>query len=311
MWKPTEARAMADGSDDAMAFAAPREGNRERASGVIERVGARVRAAREARGLTRGALAAASGVSIRYLAQIETGRGNTSIAVLAKVAGALETPIERFVATHAPLTHEQPEFSALFAAAPPEARAAALAALAGAETGRARRVALIGLRGAGKSTLGARLAAAAGARFVELNAEIEQDTGMPVSDLIALYGIDGYRRLEADAIRRVAASEDPVVLAVAGGVVGAEDAFETLLARFHAIWLKAAPEEHMDRVRAQGDQRPMAGNPAAMDQLRGLLAAREAAYARARFTLDTSGATPDESLEALRALIERESLLGA
>ena len=151
--------------------------------------------------------------------------------------------------------------------------------------------------------MGARLAAAVSAPFVELNDEIESLSGMAVPDLIALYGQEGYRRLEAQAIARVAAANDRVVLAVAGGIVSAPDTFDNLLSTFNAIWLKAAPEEHMARVRAQGDERPMAGNPSAMQELRSLLTAREALYARAAFQLDTSGRSEDATFEALIALV--------
>ena len=151
---------------------------------------------------------------------------------------------------------------------------------------RAKRVALIGLRGAGKSTLGARLAAAYDAKFVELNHEIEDLSGMRIADLIALYGHEGYRRMENEALTRLASAEERLVLAVAGGVVSQAGAFNNLLDRFHTIWLKAAPEEHMARVRAQGDERPMAGNPTAMEQLRSILTSREDQYRQAAATLN-------------------------
>ena len=132
---------------------------------------------------------------------------------------------------------------------------------------------------------------------------------MNVSDLIALYGQDGYRRLEATAIERLSTIEEPMVLAVAGGIVSAEDTFGKLLRRFHTVWLRAAPEEHMERVRAQGDHRPMAGDPAAMDALKAILMAREAEYRRAGHTLDTAGESEDASFYALQALVKENGLV--
>lgn len=279
------------------------------------RVGACVREARGRKGLSRNRLAALSGVSLRYLAQIETGQGNTSIGVLLKVCEALDVDIADMVGADEPWTAETRRAARLFSAAPPDRRRAALEILApdgdGGGDERAARIALTGLRGAGKSTLGRRLAERFGARFVELNHEIETESGMRVGDLIALYGQEGYRRLEAGALDRVAAANEAIVLAVAGGIVSAPDTYDRLLARFHTIWLKAGPDEHMDRVRAQGDHRPMAGNPAAMDQLRSILTTREDLYARARFTLDTSGKSEDASAAELEALIAENGLLDA
>ena len=174
---------------------------------------------------------------------------------------------------------------------------------------RAKRVALIGLRGAGKSTLGARLAAAYDAKFVELNHEIEDLSGMRIADLIALYGHEGYRRMENEALTRLASAEERLVLAVAGGVVSQAGAFNNLLDRFHTIWLKAAPEEHMARVRAQGDERPMAGNPTAMEQLRSILTSREDQYRQAAATLNTSALTVSAAFDALEALVAERNFL--
>ncbi len=276
---------------------------------LAERVGARVRAAREARGLSRRRLAEMSDVSQRYLAQIEMGQGNISIALLYRVADALGQRIEWLVSPHAPDIEGQ-RVEELFRVAAPDKRTNVLEMLSSeASAMRARRVALIGLRGAGKSTLGARLAQTYGARFVELNDEIEDLCGMRVADLIALYGQEGYRRLENEALTRLADSETSLVLAVAGGVVSQAGAFNNLLDRFHTIWLKAAPEEHMARVRAQGDERPMSGNPAAMDQLRSILTSREDQYRMAAATLNTSAQSVDDALAALIDLVSEKSFL--
>lgn len=276
---------------------------------LMQRVGARLRAAREGGGLSRKALSDASGVSQRYLAQIETGLGNISLALLHRVAAALGLAVEDLVAA-APPDAGATAIAARYAAAPEETRAAVRRML-GANGGPARRVALIGLRGAGKTTLGRGLAEAEGATFVELNDEVEALGGMAVGDIIALYGQEGYRELEALALDRVAAAHDRVVLAVAGGVVGAPAVYDRLLSRFHAIWLRAAPEEHMARVRGQGDERPMEGHPDAMRALREILAARETDYRRAPAALDTGGRTPAQSLEDLRRLVAAEEFLGA
>jgi len=175
---------------------------------------------------------------------------------------------------------------------------------------RARRVCLIGLRGAGKSTLGAMAAQVLHVPFLELNIEIEDHAGMPVSEVVALYGTDGYRQLESQALSRIVATHDSLILAVAGGVVAEPDTFKTLLAHFHTIWIKASPEEHMNRVRSQGDTRPMAGNPEAMEQLRAILRSREPLYGRAQAELDTSGQALQASADDLVKLIRAEGFLG-
>lgn len=273
----------------------------------LARVGDRVRAARAVRGLSRKALSELSDVSQRYLAQLEAGDGNISIALLRRVAEALGQPVEWFVGEHGPSGVEFAEFAAHYARASAARRAEALAALRAPDLradARADRIALIGLRGAGKSTLGRMVAARLGLPFQELNARIEDASGMPVNELIALYGQEGYRRLERQAIEDISDGHDSLVLAVAGGIVSEADTFELLLSRYHTVWLKAEPEEHMTRVRAQGDLRPMAGNPAAMDELKSILRSREALYARAPVHVDTSGRTLERSLDDLAAAID-------
>ena len=191
-----------------------------------------------------------------------------------------------------------------FAAAPSSARQKIQEILAAAEPARLRRqrIGLIGLRGAGKSTLGRRLGAELSLPFVELNRDIEEQSGMPVTDVMALYGQEGYRRLERQALERVVATSDSVVLAVAGGIVSEPPTFAFLLRHFHTIWLKAPPETHMRRVAEQGDHRPMAGNPKAMDDLKSILTSRETLYAQAEASVDTEGRSVEESV---RELIER------
>jgi XRE family aerobic/anaerobic benzoate catabolism transcriptional regulator len=286
-------------------------GGDEAVRALIARVGERVRKARERKGIPRRVLSEISGVSPRYLALLEAGEGNISVGLLQRVATALDYRIEWFVGEDDPSTSEALRVAELWRRAPAETRARVIEALAPSSepSPRRRRIALIGLRGAGKSTLGARAGAALGLPFVELNREIEDQAGMPVAEVLALYGQEGYRRLEAQALSRVVATYEAVILAVAGGIVAEPDTYKTLLAQFHTIWLRATPEDHMARVRAQGDLRPMAGNPEAMEQLRFILTSREALYAQAGARLDTSGRTVEESLADLLALIAERQFL--
>jgi XRE family transcriptional regulator, aerobic/anaerobic benzoate catabolism transcriptional regulator len=280
-------------------------------SAFLAAVGRRARAARAGANMSRRRLAEVSGVSQRYLAQLEAGDGNISIVLLKRIAEALDRRLEDLLCDEDRADNESVRLLALFQAAAPEQRRQAFEILAARRgfDGRARRIALIGLRGAGKSTLGRLSAIALGAPFVELNAEIAKTSGMPVAEVMALYGQEGYRRLERQALEHVAQTFGTAVLAVAGGVVSEPATFDELLRRFHTIWLKAEPEEHMARVRNQGDTRPMAGNPAAMDELRAILVARHQLYARAEAQVDTSGRTAEESLADLLRTIERAGFL--
>lgn len=268
-------------------------------------VAQRVRKAREARGVPRRVLSDQSGVSQRYLAQLEAGEGNISIGLLARVAAALDYRIEWLVGGEGPPEAEAMRVAELFQAADKAVRDDVLRALSAERQGaaRANRICLIGLRGAGKSTLGALAAQALDLPFLELNDQIERGGGMPVAEIMALYGPEGYRQLELEALERTTAQHETVILAAAGGIVDAPETFQKLLAHYHTIWLKAAPEEHMDRVRAQGDERPMANNPEAMAQLKSLLKNRDALYAQAGAQLDTAGVGRDASLQQLIALI--------
>lgn len=285
----------------------PDRANRIKASvdSLILRVGERVREARERRGIPRRVLSEMSGVSPRYLAQLEAGEGNISIGLLQRVAIALDYRIDWLLGEDDPWNSEELRVAELFRGAGTEARQAVLQVLdpGPEEARRAQRICLIGLRGAGKSTLGALAGRALGMAFVELNREIEGLSGMAVDEVIALYGQEGYRRLEARAIDRVIATQDAVVLAAAGGIVSDPETYNRLLAHFHTIWLRTSPDEHMTRVREQGDERPMAGNPEAMAQLRSILTSRETLYGKAQAQLDTSGRDVEESLDQLLALI--------
>jgi XRE family aerobic/anaerobic benzoate catabolism transcriptional regulator len=226
----------------------------------LESVGSAVRSQRERRGWSRRELATASGVSERFLAQLETGDGNISLRRFAEVAHALGT-------TPAALL------------APAEAPAAR------------KPVALLGVRGAGKSTVGAALARKLGMRFVEVDQEIESATGLALGDVFTLHGEAYYRRVEREVLTRLLADPVPMVLATGGSIVNDPTNFALLKNRAHTIWLRARPEDHWNRVVAQGDQRPMAENPHAFEELRALLAARQKLYARADLTVDTTGQT--------------------
>ena len=280
---------------------------------LLARVGERVRRAREMRGLPRRVISENSGVSMRYLAQLESGEGNISIALLQKVAMALDLPIEWLLGEEDPWNSEALRVAELFRGATAETRRRVHAALAPEppESLRANRVCLVGLRGAGKSTLGAIAGQTLGVPFLELNREIEDHSGMPVNELLALYGQEGYRTLEAQAIDRVIAKHSSVILAVAGGIVSDPSSYNAVLSHFHTIWVKASPEEHMSRVQRQGDLRPMAGNPEAMEQLRAILKSRETLYRQADAELDTSGKAVDISAAELIEILHGNGYIEA
>ena len=279
---------------------------------LIARVGDRVRKARERKGIPRRVLSDRSGVSPRYLAQLEAGEGNISIGLLQRVAVALDHRIEWLIGEEDPWTSDALRVADLYRGATSATQQAVLNLLApeAPETQRAGRVCLVGLRGAGKSTLGAMAGQILGIPFLELNSEIESQSGMPVSELMALYGQEGYRQLEAQAINRIIATHDSLILAVAGGIVAEPETYTNVLAHFHTIWVKARPDEHMARVRAQGDERPMAGNPEAMEQLRSILTRREALYGRALAQLDTAGQTVEQSCDSLIAMLKERGFTG-
>ncbi|MBR1139345.1 MULTISPECIES: helix-turn-helix transcriptional regulator [Bradyrhizobium] len=280
-----------------------------RAAAFLSLVGERVRKARERRGISRNKLAELSRVSLRYLAQLESGSGNISIALLWRISEALDHRMEWLVGSDDPWTSEVVRCAELFREAKREQRRQVMRILDPSQPAqlRQKRLCLIGLRGAGKTTLGKRLGQALALPFVELNREIEEVSGIPVNEVLALYGQEGYRHLERRALERVVATADEVVLAVAGGIVAEPETFAFLLRHFHTIWLKARADEHMERVRAQGDLRPMSGNPQAMDELKSILASREELYAQAELMVDTSGRTPDETT---RDLVDSIAKLG-
>jgi XRE family aerobic/anaerobic benzoate catabolism transcriptional regulator len=279
---------------------------------LMAMVGERVRKARELKGISRRVLSDLSGVSQRYLAQLEAGSGNISIGLLWRVAEALDHRIEWLVGEEDPWSSEEMRVAELYRSADGARRRRVMEILEpdAPEALRAQRICLIGLRGAGKSTLGRLIGEELGLPFVELNLEIAEQAGMAVDEVMALYGQEGYRRLEAQALERVVQTSDALVLAVAGGIVSEPRTYGFLLRHFHTVWLRATPEEHMMRVRAQGDERPMAGNPKAMDELRSILTSREALYARAEAEVNTSGLSLEASREQLLETIRAHGFLG-
>jgi XRE family aerobic/anaerobic benzoate catabolism transcriptional regulator len=274
----------------------------------LVRLGDRVKEARARRGMTRRILARDSGVSERYLAQLESGAGNISIVLLRALARALDVPLESIVREGPEIGHELAEINALLGRLAPsevlEARGV-LAARFGNVDGALRlgRIALIGLRGAGKSTLGARLAAQRDVPFIELDREVETASGMTLSEIFDLYGQAGFRRLERQALDRILATTPRFVLAAGGSIVSQPDTFAELLLGCFTVWIRARPAEHMQRVIAQGDLRPMADNAEAMADLERILAGREALYRKADATVDTAGRSVDSTLEELARAI--------
>jgi len=263
-------------------------------------LGRRLREERERRGWSRRALATASQVSERYLAQCEAGAGNVSIVLLRRVAAAFG------LSPAALLGDDHPEQRLVRRALEqvPPARLEELLMRLMREWGRddvtrRSRIALVGLRGAGKTTLGQALARECHAPFVELDREIERDAAVSLPELFMLHGQSGYRRAERRCLERVLDGHARLVVAVGGGIVSEPDTFRLLLDRCYTVWVRATPEEHMARVVAQGDFRPMEGNREAMDDLKRILAAREPHYRRADTIVDTSGATPEQSLAVL------------
>ena len=276
-------------------------------------LGKRVRELRSRRGMTRKQMSQEADVSERHLAQLESGEGNISVVLLQRIAAALHVPIANLFA---PLTEEPAEkgpekrLIQRFLERLPQNRLEDVVSRLMREFGREEktrrmRIALIGLRGAGKSTLGSMLAKEKGNCFVELDNEIEKDTGMPLGEIFSLYGQSGFRAIEKRTLERVLKENECAVISVGGGVVSEKETFDFLLSHCYTVWIKAQPEEHMSRVLAQGDFRPMAANKQAMEDLRGILEAREPLYRKADLLLDTSGTSVDESLAALKSALQQ------
>lgn len=272
-------------------------------STFLQQLGQRVRTMRALRGMSRKVLAKVSGISERYIAQLESGRGNVSIVLLRRVSNAMGAHLEDLIPSSEPAPDWQVIRDLLRKARPSQVAQArdilsGAAALADSKMPLAG-IALIGLRGAGKSTLGKLLADKIGWRFVELNKEIEQQNGLSVAEIIALYGQEGFRRMEQAALGQLLGRRELMVLATGGGIVSEPLTFELILSSFYTVWLKAEPEEHMARVRRQGDLRPMADDRSAMAELRNILVSREPLYARASAVVDTAGLTVDDAATRL------------
>jgi XRE family aerobic/anaerobic benzoate catabolism transcriptional regulator len=239
---------------------------------LIATLGARIRALRSARGFTLKALAERAELSARFLVQLESGTANVSVRKLATLARALgTTPAE------------------LLSGPGGEAETPVIA--------------LLGLRGAGKSTIGRRLARRLRVPFVELDRRIEEGAGLSLDEIFALHGQDYYRRLERDALEALLAEDRPAVVATGGGIVTSPDTYAFLRRRALTVWLRADAEDHWNRVVQQGDRRPMADNPEAMAELRRLLAERQPLYAEATHTIDTSKLDVDEAVQAIEVII--------
>ena len=284
------------------------QANGRAAAGFLAALGREVRRGRAKSGMTRRQLALTSDTSERYLAQIEAGTGNPSVTVLRAIAQALDIPAAALLGEPRASTAARVTLLDLIARLP-EARIAEVTKLVEARllpaqrAERGRRIALIGLRGAGKSTLGRMLAQHLNCAFVELDRVVEQDYGASIPDIIEMAGTATFRRHERAALQRVIAEHDAAVITTAGGIVSDRESYALLLRRSHTIWIRARPEDHMARVMAQGDFRPMAQNRAAMADLVAILDARGADYGRAAAQLDTSGETAEQSFAKLLRIV--------
>jgi XRE family aerobic/anaerobic benzoate catabolism transcriptional regulator len=260
-------------------------------TGFLEQLGQRVRTMRALRGMSRKVLAKVSGISERYIAQLESGKGNVSIMLLRRVSNAMAAQLEDLIPASEPAP-DWPIIRDLLRKATPNQIAQARDILAGQGASAQRRmsfsgIALIGLRGAGKSTLGKMLAKKIGWSFVELNKEIEAQNGLSVAEIIALYGQEGFRRMEQAALGQLLKRNELMVLATGGGIVSEPLTFDLILSSFYTIWLKAEPEEQM------------ADDRSAMAELRTILLSREPLYARASAVVDTAGLTVDAAAARL------------
>jgi XRE family aerobic/anaerobic benzoate catabolism transcriptional regulator len=277
---------------------------------LLEQLGQKVRALRAGRGMTRKMLSADSAVSERYLAQLEQGQGNISIGLLQRVALALRTDLAALVQGSNEVSAEQVLINELIQRLDPDDQHRALQLLYQkfASSHECRRIALIGMRGAGKTTLGSRLAEHLDVPFVQLVTEIEKLGGIPVAEILSLSGQDGYRSLEEKALFDVLARMEKCVIETGGSIVSETRLLNTLLTTCHVVWIKASPEEHMQRVIDQGDMRPMQSNDDAMAALRRILDARESFYAQAHTVIDTANNKLADSYGQLVAALSEKCL---
>jgi XRE family aerobic/anaerobic benzoate catabolism transcriptional regulator len=272
-------------------------------------LGQRVRALRDRNGTTRKSLALATGVSERHLANLEYGEGNVSVLVLVQVATALHCSLAELIGDFTTASPEWLMIRSLLENKDEQTLHQVRLAIgetlgsAMADSGTGSRIALTGLRGAGKSTLGQLLATDLGFPFVELSREIEKLAGCSIAEIQDLYGSEAYRRYERRALKQAVQLHPEAVIATPGGLVSDPANFDLLLANCTTIWLRAKPEDHMQRVIEQGDFRPMAGAPEAMQDLKNILAARENFYSRAQYQLDTSSQSLELTFSDLRELV--------
>lgn len=277
----------------------------------LKRVGERVRLGRARRGMSRKVLSRASGVSERYLAELERGAGNASLLVLRQIAHALsieastlisdepERPLELTLALH--------QLERLSPSELIEARQLIAQRFGPDASGTGGRVALVGLRGAGKTTLGQLAADALGVPFIELDREVERASGMELSEIFATHGQAMFRQLERQCLETIVQRYDRAVIATGGSLVTEPATYDLLLSTCFVVWLKTTPDEHMNRVLAQGDLRPMADGPQAMDDLKAILASRTPLYARANAEVNTSEMTQPQAFAALLGAIPKSS----
>jgi XRE family transcriptional regulator, aerobic/anaerobic benzoate catabolism transcriptional regulator len=282
----------------------------------LKKLGERVSTLRARRGLTRKNLARIADVSERHLANLEYGLGNASYLVLLQIANALECSLAELIGDPTTLTPEWLMIRELLIHQDDNnlrlvrLKIAELLQTSGNQTqSNHQRIALIGLRGAGKSTLGHMLAEELGFQFVELSKEIEKFAGCSVSEIQGLYGMNAYRRYERRALEETLQIYPEVVIATPGGIVSDTASFNLLLAHCTTVWLQAKPEDHMQRVIAQGDMRPMADSKEAMDDLKKILEGRKAFYSKAQLTVDTSNGNLEETFYHLKTLVKSNLLL--
>ena len=261
---------------------------------LLRRVASRVRARRDRLGLTARELAERAGLSPRFVSQLENGQANIAIGRLAAVAEVMGLEVADLVASEAWLLNSKPA----------RLREAGHSRREYVAAGREWPVVLLGMRGAGKSTVGGLLADALMWPMVEVDENIVRMAGLDLSSIFALHGEDYYRRLEAACIGELLGRREAMVIAPSGGVVGNGPAFELIRRRCITVWLKAAPEEHMARVLGQGDHRPTERRDAPMEELRAMLAQREPLYSQADLVLDTSGGSPEEAAGELQAALD-------
>jgi XRE family aerobic/anaerobic benzoate catabolism transcriptional regulator len=272
----------------------------------LHRLGARVRTLRHQRGITRKALAQHAKISERYLAQLEAGLGNCSIVLLRRIARAIGLPVTQLVQEGAEPPLDLVLLSQFLERLPPDMLVEARKLVTehfSSPTEDHRRIALIGLRGGGKSTLGRLLAERLDVPFIELDREIERRSGATLSEIFDMFGQETFRRAEREALDDVLRRHPHFVIATSGSIVTEPGTLELLLASCFTVWVRAEPEEHMKRVMAQGDMRPMANNARAMEDLVSILKSREPLYAKAEAVLATTGKTPEQNLAELLRVI--------